>query len=81
MTRSGFSEVGGMKILRGHTHRLKDLAFSPDGRRLASSGADGTLRTWDTSTGEGTVLWRSGGRGENADGENVRRIHHKSAIR
>jgi WD40 repeat protein len=45
-----------MKILTGHEGRLKDLAFSPDGSLLASSGGDGALRVWDTTSGESFVL-------------------------
>jgi WD40 repeat protein len=45
-----------MKILKGHTSRVNDLAFSPDGRFLVSSSTDGTLRLWDTLSGEGDVL-------------------------
>jgi WD40 repeat protein len=45
-----------MRLLQGHTLRVNDLAFSPDGRSLASCSTDGTVRVWDTVTGDGVVL-------------------------
>jgi WD40 repeat protein len=35
---------------RGHTKRVECIEFSPDGKRLASASADGTVRVWDVST-------------------------------
>jgi WD40 repeat protein len=34
---------------RGHTDRIWDVAFTPDGRTLLSAGADGSARSWDVA--------------------------------
>jgi sugar lactone lactonase YvrE len=38
--------------LEGHTKSVYAVAFSPDGKRLATGSDDATARLWDTSTGE-----------------------------
>jgi WD40 repeat protein/tetratricopeptide (TPR) repeat protein len=48
-------------ILRGHPGEIHDLAFSPDGRRLASAGLEGAARIWDATTGEELFTIRSRG--------------------
>ncbi|KAI1428210.1 WD40 repeat-like protein [Xylaria sp. FL1777] len=38
-------------VLRGHTDWVRTVAFSPDGRLLASGSDDGTALIWDVETG------------------------------
>jgi WD40 repeat protein len=38
--------------LRGHTSVVNSVAYSPDGRRLATASDDGTIKLWDTGTGQ-----------------------------
>ena len=38
-------------VLKGHTSWIYSLAFSPDGRTLASGGWDEWIRMWDVETG------------------------------
>ncbi len=55
-----FMEIGGSpvpgitlrQILRGHTGAINRIAWSPDGRYLASPSDDNTIRIWDVSEGK-----------------------------
>jgi WD40 repeat protein len=48
----GLPEAGEAGEIAGHLGRVNDLAFSPDGKTLASAAIDftGLLRLWDTET-------------------------------
>lgn len=41
-----------VRTLRGHTDWIGRIAWSPDGRMLASPSMDKTIRLWDVETGE-----------------------------
>jgi WD40 repeat protein len=52
---------------RGHTETITSMAFSHDGRRLASAAHDGTIKLWDPVTGR-EILTLLHGKGDHVTG-------------
>jgi len=53
----GIGQHGGRAVmtLTGHNGAVRSVSYSPDGNILASGSDDGTVRIWDTLTGEETM--------------------------
>jgi pimeloyl-ACP methyl ester carboxylesterase len=51
-----------LRTLQGHSGRVTGLAFSPDGKVLASGSADNTIKLWSTASWRevGTLLGHTG---------------------
>ncbi len=53
--------AGAPRVLRGHAGPVNALAYSADGRLLASASGDGSVRIWDPAAGRELVSLAGGG--------------------
>lgn len=77
---------GQARTLVGHTLGVKHLAFSPDGRLLASASLDHTIRLWSVADGQTVRVLRghwaqSNGVGFSPDGRTLASVEHRDALK
>ena len=51
--------LGTLLTLTGHSDSVTSVCFSPDGKRIASSSLDMTVRIWDAEKGNELLTFRS----------------------
>ena len=56
-----------LRKLEGHTEVVRGVAFSPDGHRLASGSANGTINLWDIETGGVVTTFEDRGQAYSVD--------------
>jgi len=68
--------------LTGHTGEVNGVAFSPDGKLLATTDTDGPVRLWDVASGQprGLPLTGTGTFGEKVAGVRYRTWQPASAL-
>lgn len=59
LTQAAGPERQGTARRAGHTSGVSDLAFSPDGKWLATASADKTVRVWEVATGRESLVFAS----------------------
>ena len=63
--------TGKRRYLGGHQTEVAALAFSPDGKTLASGDASGMIKLWDLTTGKELVLGKGRERENTCEGTAV----------
>ncbi|MHB8595678.1 MAG: WD40 repeat domain-containing protein [Ktedonobacteraceae bacterium] len=51
VTPTATRPAAAVSAYHGHTSTVFAVAWSPDGKRIASAGNDNTVQVWDTRTG------------------------------